>query len=217
MSISLKHIIPAPLADSFDKDSDIWGKNLRIDEKEFVHVSAPSGSGKTTLVSILYGLRKDYSGEFLLNNKLSTQFTADDWSKLRAAQVSIVFQDLELLEEVTALDNILLKNQLSNHFELNQILEYAKTLGIDHRLDAKASELSRGEKQRVCILRALSMPFSWLILDEPFSHLDEENTQKAIQLIQTVAKQNDAGLLLVNLFDDNYFEYSSKLNLIGWK
>lgn len=214
MKIALKNIIPNPLADSFQKASDVWGKPIDFKEQEFVHISAPSGSGKTTLVSLLYGLRKDYAGELILDNKNVLSFSVDQWSELRAQRLSVVFQDLDLLKEISALDNILIKNQLTSHFTLNQIKDLAKDLGIDHRLGAKAGELSRGEKQRVCILRALCMPFQWLILDEPFSHLDEENTQKAIAVIQSVVEQNQAGIVLVNLFKDSYFKYSTQFSLV---
>lgn len=214
MQISLENIIPDPLKDSFQTHSDVWGKTLTIESGEFVHVSAPSGSGKTTLVSLLYGLRNDYSGALKLEGKSSASFTPDQWSEYRSNQLSVVFQDLDLLMEITALENILIKNQLTNHFTLTQIKELATALGIDHRLNAKAGELSRGEKQRVCILRALCMPFKWLILDEPFSHLDDQNTQKAIEVIQSVVDQNKAGIILVNLFKDSYFKYSTQFSLV---
>ncbi|MBU3744498.1 MAG: ATP-binding cassette domain-containing protein, partial [Sediminibacterium sp.] len=89
----------------------------------------------------------------------------------------------------------------------------AETLGIANLLDTKAGICSYGEQQRAAIIRTLSQPFQWLLLDEPFSHLDIQNQQKAIELIQTVIESKKAGLILLDLEPDNHFSYTQFLQL----
>jgi putative ABC transport system ATP-binding protein len=89
----------------------------------------------------------------------------------------------------------------------------AGQLEIETLLDTPAAACSYGEQQRAAILRALVQPFQWLILDEPFSHLDNINRNKAIALISSVAKEQNAGIILLDLEPDNYFPYHHQLQL----
>ena len=86
-------------------------------------------------------------------------------------------------------------------------------LGLEHKWQQRADTLSYGERQRVAIVRSLLQPFQWLLLDEPFSHLDDENTRKASPLILEVVKKQQAGVLLVDLEDNSWFPYTRKLLL----
>jgi len=214
MNIKLKNIAPHPLIGAFSPSTDIWGKAITIEKGSKVLILAPSGSGKTTLVSVLYGLRKDFDGELFFNDESTSVFDIDKWSDIRSNSIAVVFQDLQLLADLTAMENILLKNQLTNQFSRAKIEEMANQLGILNKLNSKCNNLSRGEKQRVAIIRALCMPFKFIILDEPFSHLDEINTQKAIALINKIVASNKAGLIMVNLFADNHFNYVSQIKMV---
>jgi ABC-type lipoprotein export system ATPase subunit len=214
MNIKLKNIAPHPLIGAFSPSTDIWGKAITIEKESKVLILAPSGSGKTTLVSVLYGLRKDFDGELFFNDESTSVFDIDKWSDIRSNSIAVVFQDLQLLADLTAMENILLKNQLTNQFSRAKIEEMANQLGILNKLNSKCNNLSRGEKQRVAIIRALCMPFKFIILDEPFSHLDEINTQKAIALINKIVASNKAGLIMVNLFADNHFNYVSQIKMV---
>ena len=212
MDIKLENIEPHPLVSTLS--SNIWGKELTIASKSIVHILAPSGSGKTTLVSFIYGLRKDFDGALFFGESSTKEFDNNSWSVVRTKKIAVVFQDLHLLEDLTVFENITLKNQLTNHFSFLEIEEMANRLGVLKKLNKKAGTLSRGEKQRVAIIRALCMPFSWIVLDEPFSHLDEENTIKAIDLIKEVVDKNEAGLIMANLHSDNYFNYESEIKMV---
>jgi ABC-type cobalamin/Fe3+-siderophores transport system ATPase subunit len=88
-----------------------------------------------------------------------------------------------------------------------------EALGIADRADRPAATLSYGEQQRVSIIRALLQPFSWLLMDEPFSHLDEANTTLAAKLIDSVVMRNGASFLLADLDDNTHFSYTQKLSL----
>jgi ABC-type lipoprotein export system ATPase subunit len=137
----------------------------------------------------------------------------EDWSPLRAKKIAIVFQDLELLDDLTALENVQLKNQLTAHLTDAEIHALFQEMDVQDLINRKVLLLSRGERQRVAIIRALCMPFEWLLLDEPFSALDEENTKKAIGLIHRFVKRNNAGMLVSNLFKDTYFKYDQYLTI----
>lgn len=193
---------------AFSSQTEIWGQSLELETEAQVHVLAPSGTGKSTLIGILYGSRKDFDGEVKFNGE-----DIKDWSDQRANNISIVFQDLELLSDLSALENVQLKNQLTAHLSDAQINDMAIALGLENLLNKRVGLLSRGERQRVAIIRALCMPFKWLLLDEPFSALDEVNTQKAVQLITQEVKKNNAGLVVANLSEDNHFNYTQKIRL----
>ena len=89
----------------------------------------------------------------------------------------------------------------------------AAELGITHILEQKAGLCSYGEQQRIAIIRALIQPFSWLIMDEPFSHLDNANIINAAQLIQRECTKRGAGLVITDLEHDTHFTYTRELNL----
>lgn len=183
-----------------------------VSNSEFIHISAPSGSGKSTLVHILYGIRKDYSGMYFINdNQISFHHTP--MSRLRAESFSIVFQDMKLFPELTGIENLLIKNQLKNTCTTEEIETYLSRLKVAHLRDKKAATMSLGEQQRIAIIKSLLQPFSWIFLDEPFSHLDTENIQKAAELIQEVCKKNNAGMLLATLGEKYGFTFNRYLQL----
>lgn len=82
---------------------------------------------------------------------------------------------------------------------------------MSHKIDARAETLSYGERQRIAIIRALMQPFNWLLLDEPFSHLDNHNRHKAIELIRETVHARKAGMILADLNTNNYFAYTQTL------
>ena len=213
MEIHLKNIAPSPLIGAFSIVGEVWEKEHHFKPENYIHILAPSGSGKSTLMGILYGMRNDFKGELRLQGESVPNLSQEDWSKLRSNQIGIVFQDLQLLDELTAIENIQIKNQLTNKYTQDEIVKMAKSLDVHGLLNKKVALWSRGEKQRIAILRALCMPFSWLLLDEPFSALDEVNTQKAIALIKAVTAENNAGLILSNLYSDSYFDYTKKVRM----
>ncbi len=214
MQIALDHITPKPLLDRLSgRGSDIWNQALTFQQGEIIRIKAPSGSGKTTLIHYLYQLRKDYTGSILWDNQET--FSSNELAKLRATQISIVFQDLRLFPQLTARENILLKRAISKNEAVSetQIIAMAEQLQVTHILDQPAGICSYGEQQRIAIIRALVQPFQWLLLDEPFSHLDEANTARAAKLIQEVCAQQQAGMLLTDLDDDSHFNYTKRYTL----
>lgn len=219
MDVSFDDVIPAPLAEILDAKthsdapSEIWQKKLKFDKQKKYQVYAPSGKGKSTFIHIIYGLRDDYQGEVHLDALNVREISLDQWAKLRQDNIAVVFQDLRLFEDLTALENIQVKTALYPGDYQDKIEEMSIFLGVQHLLHKKTSTLSYGERQRISIIRALIQPFSLLLLDEPFSHLDESNIEKACQLIDQKCQENQAGLIMTSLGYPYYIKFDQRLIL----
>jgi ABC-type lipoprotein export system ATPase subunit len=215
MQLELQNIIPIPLKDKLlQRNSNVWNQSLQFQQGDFIKVKAPSGTGKTTLVHIIYKLRNDFDGNVLWNSKNLLAIQADELASMRQKHVSIIFQDLRLFPNLSARENIELKRVLQQPFyQPGKIDEMAEQLGIASILHQKASMCSYGEQQRIAIARSLMQPFDWIIMDEPFSHLDKNNIDKATALIEAECKKRNAGFILTDLEDDEHFQYTKILNL----
>lgn len=211
--ITLSKIKPAPLAKEAIQISAMWDKECKFKKGKYYLVKAPSGTGKTTLIHLLYGMRNDYQGTLSFDGRNARSFDVDDWSELRQQKVSIVFQDLRLFGKLTARENIQLKWDLGSNITQGEIEEMAQTLGVANILDKPCNILSYGQQQRIAIIRALCQPFDFLLLDEPFSHLDLDNIRIATDVIDKIVKKNKAGLILVSLGQPFYFDYNAEIEL----
>lgn len=215
MTIALHKVVPIPLRDKVQQQrSDIWDQEIIFKAGQWTKIKAPSGSGKTTLIHSLYKLREDYTGKIEWDGKLLQQMPAEQLSKYRQEKISVIFQDLRLFPNLTALENIELKRILQSPYcSTEKVIEMAEELGVQHILNQKATICSYGEQQRIAIIRALCHPFTMLIMDEPFSHLDQANTAKAAALIMRECKVRNAGLVITDLDEDHHFAYDQILNL----
>jgi ABC-type lipoprotein export system ATPase subunit len=211
MVIDINKVVPIPLKDKIAKQkSDIWNNEVSFSKSSFTKIVAPSGTGKTTLIHQLYGLRADYSGSISYNQTNIKNLNSNQVSTYRQKHLSIIFQDLRLLPQLTALENIQLKRLIGTPFVTEkEMYEMIETLGITHILQQSAGMCSYGEQQRIAIVRALMQPFDLLLMDEPFSHLDNANTAKAASLITTACTNRNAGIILTDLENDTHFNYSN--------
>ncbi len=210
MQISITNVVPTYFTPT---SSEVWGKNFKLQSNAIYLVKAVSGSGKSSFFNFLYGLNTRYSGEILYNSQSINNFTENDWTTLRCEKIGMVFQGLKLFPELTALENIQLKNQLTNHKTEAEILAFMEQLQIDHLAHKKADTLSYGQQQRVAIVRALCQPFDLLLLDEPFSHIDAFQIKNAIQLITKEVQQKKATLIIASLGDTYDINYTQTLLL----
>jgi len=214
MKLSLQGVIPVPLREKVSvAKSGMWNTSVSFDKGEYIFVQAPSGTGKTTLIHILYGLRNDYTGEVKWQDKALAATDNEALASLRTKSVSVIFQDMRLFPELTAWENVDIKRRLTNTVTEAQANEWLDRLGLQTKKNSIGSTLSYGEQQRVAIVRALMQPFEWLLMDEPFSHLDHANAKKAIGLILEVVKKHNAGILLADLDENNYFPYTQTIIL----
>ncbi|HXA03141.1 MAG TPA: ATP-binding cassette domain-containing protein [Cytophagaceae bacterium] len=212
MNLTLDHVTPAPLA-GVSFSSEIWNTSVSFEKGKFHKIFAPSGKGKSTFIHILYGLRKDFTGTATIGSSSINSISNDQWAKLRATSISIVFQDLRLFQELTARENIEVKTSLLKENKENEIERFSEALGVSHLLEKKIKILSYGERQRIAIIRSLMQPFEWLLLDEPFGHLDEANIIKACELIESECKKRGAGILVTSLGTDYFLKYDNQYSL----
>lgn len=210
---TLSNVIPIPLKEQNIGHSEVWNTELNILAGKKIFISAPSGKGKTTFQLMLYGIRKDYEGTIKLDGKDIRTFDLKNWSEIRQNKLSIIFQDLRLFPDLTALENIELKNNLSGHKKKEQIIQMAENLGVASFMNKKAGILSYGQRQRMAIIRAMCQPFELLLMDEPFSHLDKENIEKACSLIKTETELNRAGYIIASLGDRYSLDYDLTVHL----
>jgi ABC-type lipoprotein export system ATPase subunit len=205
MEIKLQQVVPAYLEEEKVKGSEIWNTDLVFSQGEKIQIIAPSGSGKTSLIHILYGSRKDYSGKLLYDNKDIAGLDLEGFSTFRREKISVVFQDLRLFPNHTVMENLVIKKQLNEFEAAISITEMCKRLGIGNKLDRLARTCSYGEQQRVAIIRALQQPFDFLLLDEPFSHLDDNNRSIAMNLMLEEVEKRKAGIIYADLKKTEYF------------
>ena len=213
MQIILQAVFPTYFEKSSAGSSEIWGKGITFEKGEHVHIIAPSGSGKTSLMHFIYGMRRDYHGSILYGNKNISGFSIEDFSTFRKDNISIVFQDLRLFKDQTVRINLELKRQLNPYHPAAKIDEMASRLGIENKLHRVANTCSYGEQQRIAIIRALLQPFDILLLDEPFSHLDDQNRLRAMQLIMEECTARNASMIFADLKQLDFFDEARVMKL----
>ena len=213
MQILLQQIVPTYFEREQINGSEIWGKSISFIKGEHVHIVAPSGSGKTSLIHFIYGLRKDYDGTISYEKENIKNFSLEKFSTFRQKNLSIVFQDLRLFADQSVRENIELKRQLDPYHPSQKIDEMAERLGIANKLNKLAKTCSYGEQQRIAIIRSLMQPFDFLLLDEPFSNLDENNRSKAFDLINEECKQRNASMIFADLKELDFFSGQRILKL----
>jgi ABC-type lipoprotein export system ATPase subunit len=213
MQIKLQKIVPTFIEEEKITQSQVWNNTVAFNTGEKIEIVAPSGSGKTSLIHFLYGLRKDFNGSILYDNNSIANFDAEKFATYRQQNISIVFQDLRLFAEQTVLQNLEIKRQLNPYHAESKIAAMAKRLGIENKLNKLCKTCSYGEQQRIAIIRSLQQPFNFLLLDEPFSHLDENNRKKAMELMEEETALRKASIILADLKAIEYFKADKTLHL----
>ncbi|MBC8347971.1 MAG: ATP-binding cassette domain-containing protein [Verrucomicrobia bacterium] len=211
MKIELQQVLPEPIPEKALNASRVWGSALVLDSGKRHLVSGVSGRGKSTLLHVIYGIRKDFKGRLLIDDKDSSAFTEEDWTHLRSRQVALLFQDLRLFPNLTARENMELLPVRDEAALSTETM--AERLGVAEYLEKPCGILSQGQRQRMSLIRTLSRSFEILLLDEPFSHLDDENTRKAWNLIEEELKRRHAGLVLSSLDEVSDFAIDHKWKL----
>ena len=199
MQIQLRNVVPEYIEKEKRGNSNVWAQNILITKGEHLHIVAPSGSGKTSLMHFIYGLRKDYSGAIFYDDTDIKKLSTESFSSFRQNKVSIIFQDLRLFEEQTVRENIEIKRMLAPYHPVEKVDEMATQLGIETKLNQLVKTCSYGEQQRIAIIRALMQPFDFILLDEPYSHLDEVNRKKAMELIYEECEKRKAAMVFADL------------------
>ena len=161
-SIHLQQTLPQVFADRNSVTSDVWHQDLFFRKGEMYLIEAASGTGKSSLCSYIYGYRNDYQGIINFDETNIKAYSVKQWVDLRKHSLSMLFQDLRIFTELSALENVQLKNNLTGCKKKKEILSFFEQLGIADKINVKAGKLSFGQQQRVAFIRALCQPFDFL-------------------------------------------------------
>lgn len=211
--IRLKGVVPEIFAERKDIVSDIWHADAVFERGKTYLIEAASGTGKSSLCSYLYGQRGDYRGEISFDGEDVKRYGINHWCNIRQHNISILFQDLRLFGELTALENVEIKNRITKHRDLKQIEMWFEELGIADKLNARIDRMSYGQQQRVALIRALCQPYDFLFLDEPISHLDDRNSDIMRDIILREAKMSGAAVVATSIGKHMNIEYNKILRL----
>ncbi len=175
--------------------------SVSIKDKEYVSILGTSGSGKSTLMHIIGLLDRPTSGEILIDGKKIETFSDNQLSTIRGQKIGFVFQQFNLIQKLTVLENILLPTVYAKHKMQFNAKEYAmellKRFGIEHRADFYPNKLSGGQQQRVAIARALIMKPTIVLADEPTGNLDSKTGEEILQLLETLNKELGVTICIV--------------------
>lgn len=216
-TIILNNVLPRVFAGSENeppvKGSQVWLQKLEFHRSQNYLIEAESGTGKSSLCSFIYGNRGDYRGEILFDGVNVKSFSIARWSELRTHALALLPQEMRLFPELTVLENIQIKNRLTDYKTEGEILEMLRRLEISEKVHQQAAYLSVGQQQRVAIVRALCQPMDFLVLDEPVSHLDERNNEIVAQLIQEEASAQNAGIIATSVGNKISISFDEEIGL----
>ena len=212
-TIILKHTLPQVFAQRSDIISDVWLKDIIFEKGKTYRLEANSGTGKSSLCSFVYGYRKDYQGRIFFDEQNILQLTVKQWVDQRKKHLSLLWQDLRLFPELSAFENVQLKNKLTGFQKKKTIEEWFDRLGIDDKKNALVGQMSFGQQQRVALIRALCQPFDFLFADEPVSHLDDSNSQIMADILQEEVQRQGAGLIVTSIGKRMELPYDAVLRL----
>lgn len=191
---------------------------LEIGSTEQVAIVGPSGCGKTTLLRLIAGILRSTAGKIQVLGEEIGSMSEKQVRAFRIRNIGLVFQEFELLEYLSARENILLPFRVSNALEFNdsissRIDKLAEQTGITKLLGAYPRQLSQGERQRVAICRALIGSPKLILADEPTGSLDPENQQRIVDLLLEQAAEHDAALVMVTHDHDLLSNFQRTINL----
>ena len=198
-SITLSDVLSRVFADRSDIRSQVWRTDLRLESGKKYLIMAESGGGKSSLCAYIYGYRTDYEGTIRFDNRSIGELSIAEWCNVRRNDIAYLPQELRLFPELTALENVELKNRLSRHKTSEQIAEMFDRLGIADKLNSPVGKLSIGQQQRVAIIRTLCQPCSFFLLDEPVSHLDAANNSIVARMVTEEAERLGAGIIATSV------------------
>ncbi len=211
--IQLIDTLPNVFQNRTDIVSDIWNQRVEFEKEKVYLVEANSGTGKSSLCSYIYGYRHDYQGQILFDGENIHKYSVARWTDIRKHHFALLWQELRMFPELTAWENVDIKNKLTGHQTKEQILTWFEMLGISDKLNAKMGRISFGQQQRVALIRALCQPFDFLFVDEPISHLDDANSAIMGEIMVEEARKQGAGIIATSIGKHIELAYDHVFNL----
>lgn len=205
--IVFSNIVPHVFATRDDLHSEIWNTQAIFEKGKTYLVEAASGKGKSTFCSYVIGYRHDYTGVLNFDSSDTRNFSQSDWTNVRCRHISHLFQELRLFPELTAMENVEIKNNLTGFTDRKTIEGWFERLGIADKKQSLIGEMSFGQQQRVALMRALVQPYDFILLDEPISHLDDVNARIMGDIVMEEAGKQNAGVIMTSIgkhIDLNY-------------
>jgi ABC-type lipoprotein export system ATPase subunit len=212
-TIQLNNTLPRVFAGHDGIHSDVWLQDVTLERGKHYLVSAESGTGKSSMCSYIYGYRQDYSGVIAFDGQDIGSLSVAQWCEIRKCHIAYLPQDMRLFGELTAMENVELKNRLTGFKSEQEIKRMFELLGIPDKQDSLAAKLSIGQQQRVAIIRTLCQPCDFILLDEPVSHLDDENNRTVARLITDEAKRQGAGIIATSVGNHLKMDVDKVFNL----
>jgi len=169
--------------------------NIKIKQGDLIALVGPSGSGKSSFLHLLALLDEPTKGKILLKNKDTKNFNEIEKNSARKQNISIIFQDNNLLTDFTALENVIMPLIIkgeTNDISIKKAKKILKDVNISNRIDHFPNELSGGEQQRVAIARALISETDLILADEPTGNLDYKTSQDIFSYFLKLKKLNKA-------------------------
>lgn len=211
--IIFNSVVPDVFSHSNTLNSDVWNSDVVFNKEQLYLIEADSGKGKSTFCSYILGYRRDYSGNIKFDNRSVREMKIYEWIDIRKLHISYLFQELRLFPELTAFENVEIKNKLTNFKNKQQILEWFEILGIGDKVNSKICHMSFGQQQRVAMIRALVQPFDFILVDEPISHLDDNNSKIMGDIMITEAKAQGAGVIVTSIGKHMNLNYNKVFKL----
>lgn len=211
--ITLEHALPRVFVSENIPPSDIWKRSLSLRRGGRYLIEAASGGGKSSLCAYLFGARTDYEGSIFFDGTDISSFGIPTWQEIRRTNIAYLPQELSLFPELTAWENIQLKNRLTNHLPDSRIEQLMERIGIAFRRDYPCGRMSIGQQQRVAIIRSICQPFDFILLDEPVSHLDNDNNRIAAEIISEEASRQGAAVVSTSVGNPLLLDNPTRLAL----
>lgn len=212
-SITLKTLLPRVFAREEMPFSQVWRSEVSFHRGGRYLVESASGGGKSSLAAFLIGSRNDYEGSIWFDDRDARTLSIAEWQDIRRSHIAYLPQELSVFPELSAIDNIRLKMDLTGDVDMPRVEGWLRRLGMESRLDYPAGRLSIGQQQRVALVRSLCQPFDFILLDEPVSHLDEENNRIAARIVEEEAERRGAGIIVFSVGNPLLIENPVKLTL----
>ncbi len=206
-TITLSGVLPEVFRGRTDIVSEVWNKDVEFHRGEKYLLEANSGTGKSSLCSFIYGYRNDYQGQIFFDGENIATYRDSQWVSMRKKHIALLWQELRLFPELTAMENVEIKNTLTGHCNKKRIREMFEMLGIADKADSPVAKLSYGQQQRVAMIRTLCQPSDFILVDEPVSHLDDTNAEIMMELLTTEVERQGAGIIVTSIgkrLDLNY-------------